>query len=180
MPLHTGFHPTCAVAFCPIYDTARQNFASKVRRLSWENHLFRFTYCAMERRLKNCGSHCWHNFRFQRLLGMVCTMESKEMILPRWPHNLLPQISPPNHLDKIPSPYYHKDTFSKRYRFSFHLPSSHMIYETNQYLLQNTGAILLMSCAVLGLGLYIPIHKPSSVAQPECQVRPILPESYTL
>lgn len=25
----------------------------------------------------------------------------------------------PNHLDKIPSPYYHKDTFSKRYRFSF-------------------------------------------------------------
>lgn len=67
MPLHTGVHPTCAVAFCPIYDTARQNFASKVRRL----------------------------------------------------HNLLPQISPPNHLDKIPSPYYHKDTFSKRYRFSF-------------------------------------------------------------
>ena len=48
MPLHTGFHPTCAVAFCPIYDTARQNFASKVRRLSWENHLFRFTYCAMD------------------------------------------------------------------------------------------------------------------------------------
>ena len=48
MPLHTGFHPTCAVAFCPIYDTARQNFASKVRRSSWENHLFRFTYCAMK------------------------------------------------------------------------------------------------------------------------------------
>ena len=24
MPLHTGFHPTCAVAFCLIYDTARQ------------------------------------------------------------------------------------------------------------------------------------------------------------
>ena len=45
MPLHTGFHPTCAVAFCPIYDTARQNFASKVRRSSWENHLFRF-HCA--------------------------------------------------------------------------------------------------------------------------------------
>lgn len=60
MPLHTGFYPTCAVAFCPIYDTARQNFASKVRRSSWENHL-----------------------------------------------------------DKIPYPYYHKDTFSKRYRFSF-------------------------------------------------------------
>ena len=98
MPLHTGFHPTCAVAFCPIYDTARQNFASKVRRSSWENHLFRFTYCAMERRL---------------------TMESKEMIFPRRLHNLLPQISPLNHLDKIPSPYYHKDTFSKRYRFSF-------------------------------------------------------------
>ena len=52
MPLHTGFHPTCAVAFCPIYDTARQNFASKVRRSSWKNHLFRFTYCAMEMRLK--------------------------------------------------------------------------------------------------------------------------------
>ena len=119
MPLHTGFHPTCAVAFCPIYDTARQNFASKVRRSSWENHFFRFTYCAMERRLKNCGSHCWHNFRFQRLLGMVCTMESKEMIFPRRLHNLLPQISPLNHLDKIPYPYYHKDTFSKRYRFSF-------------------------------------------------------------
>ena len=119
MPLHTGFHPTCAVAFCPIYDTARQNFASKVRRSSWENHLFRFTYCAMERRLKNCGSHCWHNFRFQRLLGMVCTMESKEMIFPWRLHNLLPQISPLNHLDKIPYPYYHKDTFSKRYRFSF-------------------------------------------------------------
>lgn len=59
MSLHTGFHPTCAVAFCPIYDTARQNFASKVRRSSWKNHLF------------------------QRLLGMVCTIESKEMILPR-------------------------------------------------------------------------------------------------
>ena len=39
MPLHTGFHPTCAVAFCPIYDTARQNFASKVRRSSWGNSL---------------------------------------------------------------------------------------------------------------------------------------------
>ena len=36
MPLHTGFHPTCAVAFCPIYDTARQNFASKVQWSSWE------------------------------------------------------------------------------------------------------------------------------------------------
>ena len=24
-----------------------------------------------------------NDFRFQRLLGMVCTMESKEMILPR-------------------------------------------------------------------------------------------------
>ena len=92
MPLHTGFHPTCAVAFCPIYDTARQNLASKVRRSSWENHFFRFTYCAME---------------------------SKEMIFPRRLHNLLPQISPLNHLDKIPYPYYHKDTFSKRYRFSF-------------------------------------------------------------
>lgn len=91
MPLHTGFHPTCAVAFCPIYDTARQNFASKVRRSSWENHFFRFH----------------------------CTMESKEMIFPRRLHNLLPQISPLNHLDKIPYPYYHKDTFSKRYRFSF-------------------------------------------------------------
>ena len=32
MPLHTG----CAVAFCPIYDTARQNFASKVQWSSWE------------------------------------------------------------------------------------------------------------------------------------------------
>lgn len=58
MPLHTGFHPICAVAFCPLYDTIRQNFASKVQWSSWENHLFRFTYCAMERRLKNCGSHC--------------------------------------------------------------------------------------------------------------------------
>ena len=77
------------------------------------------TYCAMEMRLKNCRSLCWHNFRFQRLLGMVCTMESKEMIFPRRLHNLLPQISPLNHLDKIPYPYYHKDTFSKRYRFSF-------------------------------------------------------------
>ena len=44
MPLHTGFHPTCAVAFCPIYDTARQNFASKVRRSSWENHLDKIPY----------------------------------------------------------------------------------------------------------------------------------------
>ena len=50
---------------------------------------------------------------------MVCTMESKEMIFPRRPHNLLVQKFPPTHLDKIPSPYYHKDTFSKRYRFSF-------------------------------------------------------------
>ena len=59
MPLHTRFRPACEEAFCPHYDTARQNFASKVRRSSWENHLF------------------------QRLLGMVCTIESKEMILPR-------------------------------------------------------------------------------------------------
>lgn len=29
MPLHTGFHPTCAVAFCPIYDTARQTLPVK-------------------------------------------------------------------------------------------------------------------------------------------------------
>lgn len=84
MPLHTGFHPTCAVAFCPIYDTARQNFASKVRRSSWENHLFRFTYCAMERRLKNCGSHCWHSFRSQRLIGMVCRVELERSILQSW------------------------------------------------------------------------------------------------
>lgn len=58
MPLHTRSRPVCAEAFCPIYDTTRQNFASKVQRSSWENHLFRFTYCAMERRLKNYGSHC--------------------------------------------------------------------------------------------------------------------------
>ena len=44
MPLHTGVHPTCAVAFCPIYDTARQNFASKVRRSSWENQKRGFSH----------------------------------------------------------------------------------------------------------------------------------------
>ena len=58
MPLHTRSHPACAEAFCLHYDTARQNFVSKVQRSSLENHLFRFTYCAMERGLKNCGSHC--------------------------------------------------------------------------------------------------------------------------
>ena len=58
MPPHTGFCPTCAEAFCPLNDTASQNFASKVQRSSEANILFRFTYCAMERRLKNCGSHC--------------------------------------------------------------------------------------------------------------------------
>ena len=58
MPLHTGFHPTCAVAFCPIYDTSRQNFASKVQWSSYDYKIYRLTYCAMERRLKNCGSHC--------------------------------------------------------------------------------------------------------------------------
>ena len=58
MPLHTGLQPACAEAFCHLYDTTRQNFASKVERLPWKNNLFRFTYCAMERRLKNCGSHC--------------------------------------------------------------------------------------------------------------------------
>ena len=119
MPLHTGFHPTCAVAFCPIYDTARQNFASKVRRSSWENHLFRF-HCAKhsEKPLKAKIVSAMASTIFESSLH--CTIsESKEMILPRWLHNLLPQISPPNHLDKIPSPYYHKDTFSKRYRFSF-------------------------------------------------------------
>ena len=82
MPLHTGFHPTCAVAFCPIYDTARQNFASKVRRSSWENHLFRFTYCAMERRFKNCGSHCWHNFRPKRLIGVVSATKQMRLLQP--------------------------------------------------------------------------------------------------
>ena len=68
----------------------------------------------------------WKRKSFSAIASMIfesslhCTIsESKEMILPRWLHNLLPQISPPNHLDKIPSPYYHKDTFSKRYRFSF-------------------------------------------------------------
>ena len=45
MPLHTRSRPVCAEAFCPIYDTARQNFASKVQRSLWENHLFRF-HCA--------------------------------------------------------------------------------------------------------------------------------------
>ena len=54
MPLHTRFRPACAEAFCIHYDTARQNFVSKVQWSSWENHL-----------------------------GMVCTMESKEIILPR-------------------------------------------------------------------------------------------------
>ena len=76
MPLHTGFHPTCAVAFCPIYDTARQNFASKVRRLSWENHLFRFTYCAMERRLKNCGSHTIIRIHFLKDIGFLLANHS--------------------------------------------------------------------------------------------------------
>ena len=77
MPLHTGFHPTCAVAFCPLYDTTRKNFASKVQWSSWGGKIFWLTYfwngvknkkiwnqschkiCGnMERRLKNCGSHC--------------------------------------------------------------------------------------------------------------------------
>ena len=44
MPLHTGFHPTCAVAFCPIYDTARQNFASKVGGSSWYNQMRLFSH----------------------------------------------------------------------------------------------------------------------------------------
>ena len=36
MPLHTRFRPACEEAFCPHYDTARQNFASKVQWSSWE------------------------------------------------------------------------------------------------------------------------------------------------
>lgn len=36
MPLHTRSHPACAEAFCLHYDTARQNFVSKVQRSSWE------------------------------------------------------------------------------------------------------------------------------------------------
>ena len=54
MPLHTGFHPICAGAFCPIYDTARQNFASKVRRSSWVKKE------ASES--ENCVSNGVHNF----------------------------------------------------------------------------------------------------------------------
>ena len=86
---------------------------------SWENHLFRF-HCAnhSEKPLKAKIVSAMASTIFESSLH--CTIsESKEMIFPRRPHNLLPQISPPNHLDKIPYPYYHKDTFSKRYRFSF-------------------------------------------------------------
>ena len=66
MPLHTGFHPTCAVAFCPIYDTARQNFASKVRRSSWEIILTKSPTHTIIRIhfLKDIGfllaNHSWH------------------------------------------------------------------------------------------------------------------------
>ena len=88
-------------------------------RSSWENHLFRF-HCAnhSEKPLKAKIVSAMASTIFESSLH--CTIsKSKEMIFPRRLHNLLPQISPPNHLDKIPSPYYHKDTFSKRYRFSF-------------------------------------------------------------
>ena len=64
MPLHTGFHPTCAVAFCPIYDTARQNFASKVQWSSWE--IISFDSLIVQWReaseSENCVSNGFHNF----------------------------------------------------------------------------------------------------------------------
>ena len=46
------------------------------------------TYCAMEMRLKNCGSLCWHNFRSQRLIGMPCTMDFTPILFLNPPHNL--------------------------------------------------------------------------------------------
>ena len=88
-------------------------------RSSWENHLFRF-HCAnhSEKPLKAKIVSAMASTIFESSLH--CTIsKSKEMIFPRRPHNLLVQKFPPTHLDKIPYPYYHKDTFSKRYRFSF-------------------------------------------------------------
>ena len=38
-------------------------------------------FCAMEMKLKNYGSLCWHNFRFQRLLRMVGTTEFEHLYL---------------------------------------------------------------------------------------------------
>ena len=60
MPLHTGFHPTCAVAFFPSMIQQGKTLPVKVLAVVvGKSSLLDFTYCAMEsRRLKNCGSHC--------------------------------------------------------------------------------------------------------------------------
>mgnify|MGYP006982907910 CR=1 FL=1 len=79
MPLHTGFHPTCAVAFCPIYDTARQNFASKVRRSSWENHLFRF----------HCAKHSEKPLKAKIVSAMASTIFESYLHCLEWNWNVL-------------------------------------------------------------------------------------------
>lgn len=84
MPLHTRFRPACEEAFCPHYDTARQNFASKVQWSSWENHLFRF-HCANHSReaseSENCVSNGFHNFW---VLSSLPRMELERSILQSW------------------------------------------------------------------------------------------------
>ena len=79
MPLHTGFYPTCAVAFCPIYDTARQNFASKVRRSSWENHLFRF----------HCANHSEKPLKAKIVSAMASTIFESYLHCLEWNWNVL-------------------------------------------------------------------------------------------
>ena len=96
MPLHTRSRPVCAEAFCPIYDTTRQNFGSMIPRFydvtSGRFHVYSFYVfftCPIPMIVqwredsKIIEASAENDFRFQRLLGMVCTMESKEMILPR-------------------------------------------------------------------------------------------------
>lgn len=79
MPLHTRFRPACEEAFCPHFDTARQNFASKVQWSSWENHLFRF----------HCANHSEKPLKAKIVSAMASTIFESYLHCLEWNWNVL-------------------------------------------------------------------------------------------
>ena len=67
-----------------------------LERLVDRNKVHHFPWGAMEMRLKNCGSHCWHNVRIQRLIGMPSPRGKRWILfLSASCHNLPPTIRLP-------------------------------------------------------------------------------------
>ena len=73
-----------------------------LERLADRNKVHHFPWGAMEMRLKHCGSHCWHNVRIQRLIGMLSPRGKRwTLFLSASCHNLPPIRPPPISLGNL-------------------------------------------------------------------------------